>query len=104
MKAPSAETVETVHRESHGALPNQVIEVDQQAVERYMGGIAEHEPGEAYVETAFRTILFTDMEGSTNLTNSSAMRAMAVLRTHDQIIREAVHATAARRSSTPATG
>jgi class 3 adenylate cyclase len=83
--------VKALHLESHGAIPNQVIEVDEQAVERFMGGIAEHKPGEPYVETAFRTILFTDLEGSTSLTQRLGdARAMALLRTHDQIIRDSV--------------
>jgi class 3 adenylate cyclase len=90
-KAPNAEAVTSLHRESHGAIPNQVIEVDQQAVERFMGVIVEHPLGEAYVETAFRTILFTDLEGSTSLTQRLGdARAMALLREHDQIIRESV--------------
>jgi class 3 adenylate cyclase len=46
----------------------QIIEVDRRMVERFMGGITEHPPGEPYVETAFRTILFTDIVGSTGLT------------------------------------
>ena len=91
VKAPTADTVATVHRESHGALPGQVIEVDHRAVERYMGSIVEHPAGEAYVETAFRTILFTDIEGSTSLTQRLGdARAMAVLRTHDRIVGEAL--------------
>jgi class 3 adenylate cyclase len=91
VKAPSGDAVETVHRESHGAVPGQVIEVDQRAVERYMGGIVEHPPGEPYVETAFRTILFTDMEGSTSLTQRLGdARAMALLRAHDRIVGEAL--------------
>ena len=91
VKAPTADTVEAVHRESHGAMPGQVIEVDHRAVERYMGGIVEHPPGEAYVETAFRTILFTDIEGSTSLTQRLGdARAMAVLRAHDKIVSEAL--------------
>jgi class 3 adenylate cyclase len=90
-KAATGEAVTALHRESHGAIPNQVIEVDERAVERFMGGIAEHQPGEPYVETAFRTILFTDLEGSTNLTQRLGdARAMALLRTHDQIIRDSV--------------
>jgi class 3 adenylate cyclase len=90
-KAASADAVKALHAASHGAIPNQVIEVDEPAVERFMGGIAEHKPGEAYVETAFRTIVFTDMEGSTSLTQQLGdARAMALLRTHDQIIRESV--------------
>jgi class 3 adenylate cyclase len=91
VEAPDAAAVETVHRESHGSLPGQVIEVDRRAVERYMGGIVEHPPGEAYVETAFRTILFTDMEGSTSLTQRLGdAGAMTVLRAHDQVVREAL--------------
>jgi class 3 adenylate cyclase len=90
-KAASADAVKALHGASHGAIPNQVIEVDQQAVERFMGGIVEHKAGEPYVETAFRTILFTDLEGSTGLTQQLGdARAMALLRAHDQIIRESI--------------
>jgi class 3 adenylate cyclase len=90
-KAPSGEAVEAVHRQSHGSVPGHVIEVDQQAVERFMGGIVEHQPGEPYVETAFRAILFTDIEGSTGLTQRLGdARAMAVLRAHDRIVGDAL--------------
>lgn len=90
-KGPSRDAVVAVHRESHGLVANQVIEVDQRAVQRFMGGIVDHQPGEPYVETAFRTILFTDMEDSTSLTQRLGdARAMAVLRAHDQIVQEAL--------------
>jgi class 3 adenylate cyclase len=90
-KADNADAVRGLHGASHGAIPNQVIEVDQAAVERFMGAIVEHKPGEPYVETAFRTILFTDLEGSSNLTQRLGdARAMAVLRAHDQILRDSV--------------
>jgi class 3 adenylate cyclase len=90
-KAANAEALTALHREAHGGIPNSVIEVDPRTVERFMGGITEHPVGEAYVETAFRTILFTDLEGSTDLTQRLGdARAMAVLRTHDQVIREAI--------------
>ena len=89
--APSADAVRAFHGASHGAIPNQVIEVDQRVVERFMGGIVKHELGEPYVETAFRTILFTDLEGSTSLTQQLGdARAMTLLRTHDEIIRDSV--------------
>jgi class 3 adenylate cyclase len=88
---PSREAVEAVHRESHGQIANQVIEVDKVAVERFMGGVASHKPGEPYVETAFRTILFTDMEDSTGLTRELGdTGAMAVVRAHDRIVRESL--------------
>jgi class 3 adenylate cyclase len=90
-KAQNADAVRALHGASHGAIPNQVIEVDERAVERFMGGILEHPPGEAYVETAFRTILFTDMEGSTRLTQKLGdARAMVLLRVHDRIVEEAL--------------
>jgi class 3 adenylate cyclase len=90
-QGPSGQAVEDAHRASHGMIPNQVIEVDAEAVVRFMGGMASHRPGEPYVETAFRTILFTDIEGSTRLTQQIGdARAMAVLRIHDQIVREAL--------------
>jgi class 3 adenylate cyclase len=89
--APNKEAMEGVHRASHGFMPYQIIEVDRRSVERFMGGITEHPPGEAYVETAFRTILFTDMEGSTSLTQKLGdAGAMSLLRTHDEIVREAL--------------
>jgi class 3 adenylate cyclase len=91
VRAPSGEMVEAVHRQSHGALPGQVIEVDPRAVEHYMGAIPTHAPGVPYVETAFRTILFTDLEGSTSLTQRLGdARAMTVLRTHDRIVADAL--------------
>jgi class 3 adenylate cyclase len=86
-KASSGNAVEALHRSSHGFVPGRVMEVDERAVERYMGGIVDHPPGEPYVETAFRTILFTDIEGSTSLTQRLGdARAMTLLRTHDQIV------------------
>jgi class 3 adenylate cyclase len=93
-KGPNEEAVETVHRESHGLMPRQIIKVDESAVERFMGGIVEHPPGEPYVATAFRVILFTDLEGSTRLTQQLGdARAMAVLRRHDVIVRAALART-----------
>jgi class 3 adenylate cyclase len=89
--SPNADAVSALHAESHGGIPTQVIEVDRRVVERFMGGITAHELGEPYVETAFRTILFTDLEGSTSLTQRLGdTRAMAVMRVHDQLIRESV--------------
>src|SRR5215213_8293678 len=49
---------------------------------------------EPYVETAFRVILFTDLEGSTSLTQQMGdAAAMKVLRRHDAIVRSALERT-----------
>jgi class 3 adenylate cyclase len=90
-EAPDAVALEGVHRASHGFVAYQIIEVDERAVQRFMGGIVEHPPGEAYVDTAFRTILFTDMAASTSLTQRLGdARAMDVVRFHDKIVRGAL--------------
>lgn len=74
-------------------IANQVIEVDGRAVRRFLGEIQEHLPGEAYVETAFRTIMFTDIAGSTALTQRLGdAAAMEALRAHDATVRQALDA------------
>jgi len=89
--APDRVAVEDAHRASHGGVPTHVIEVDEGAIQRFMGGMTNHQPGEPYVETAFRTILFTDIEGSTALTQKLGdAGAMAVVRRHDEIVRAAI--------------
>lgn len=90
-KGPTADAIDAVHRASHGQVANQIIEVDEAAVGRFMGGISQHVGGEPYVDTAFRAILFTDLEGSTSLTQRIGdAGAMAVLRRHDEIVRDAL--------------
>jgi class 3 adenylate cyclase len=90
-KAPDADAVEAVHRASHGYMAYQIIEVDERMVARFMGGIVEHPPGEPYVETAFRTVLFTDIVRSTSLTQRLGdARAMEILRAHDDVVRRAL--------------
>ena len=93
-RGPSREAVDAVHREAHGQLANEIIEVDASEVRRFMGGFADHAPGEAYTDSAFRAILFTDLEGSTDLTQRLGdAAAMEVLRRHDRIVRQALTRT-----------
>lgn len=89
--SPSPQAAEAVHRESHGMLANQIIEVKPEQVRAYLGRARAAPLGEPYVETAFRSILFTDIEGSTALTQRLGdSKAMQVLRRHDDIVREAL--------------
>lgn len=93
-KGPNEEAVAAVHRVSHGLVANQIIEVDAGAVTGFMGAIVHRPVGEAYVDTAFRAILFTDIEGSTSMTQRLGdAGAMAVLRRHDEIVRAALERT-----------
>ncbi len=65
--APDAEAVVSVHRDAHGQIPNKVFEVDPHAVTSFLGAIVEPEPGTPWAASAFRTIMFTDLVGSTAL-------------------------------------
>lgn len=91
VESPSSELAETVHRESHGLLANAIIEVKPEEVRSYLGRARDAPLGEPYVETAFRSILFTDIEGSTALTQRLGdAGAMQVLRRHDDVVRDAL--------------
>ena len=86
--APSREAAEAVHREAHGEMASKIIEVEGHLVKNFLGSIPAHPPGEAYVESAFRTILFTDIVGSTDATQRLGdAKAMEMVRTHDLIVR-----------------
>jgi class 3 adenylate cyclase len=90
-RAPAKEAVESAHFEAHGTVGYNIIEVDARAVHELLGRIVEPDPGEPWVRTAFRAILFTDIVGSTSLTQRLGdARALGVMRTHDEIVRRAL--------------
>ena len=90
---PNRESVNAVHRASHGLVAHEIIEVDARNVEQFLGPVREHPPGDAYIDAAFRTIMFTDIEGSTGITRRLGDRgAMEVLRVHDRIVQSAIAA------------
>jgi class 3 adenylate cyclase len=89
--APDPDTAERVHRESHGLIPLDIIEVEQDQVEEFLGAAPHFPPGEAYESSAFRTIFFTDIVGSTELTQRLGdAGAMTFLRRHDDAVRDAL--------------
>jgi hypothetical protein len=91
IEGPDAESVEAAHRAAHGMVPSAVIEVDQASVRGFFGRLNTHPPGEPYVESAFRSILFTDIVDSTRMTQQLGDRvAMRLLREHDGIVRGAL--------------
>ena len=78
-------------------IPLDIIEVDHDEVEDFLGAAPQFAPGEAYEASAFRTILFTDIVGSTELTQRLGdAAAMTVLRQHDEAVREALRAFGGR--------
>ena len=100
--APNKEAAEAVHREAHGdSIANEIIEVTQRVVEEFMGKIADTpaaiDPATTDTVPALRTILFTDMESSTAITQRLGdASAMELLRTHNALIRDALKAHSGR--------
>lgn len=89
--APSEELAVEVHLNSHGLAGSEIIPVDPDTVARFLGRIVDPtESGD--LTAAFRTIVFTDMVDSTRMTQQLGDEgAMRLLRTHDSIIRTALH-------------
>ncbi len=97
--APSAEAADLTHREAHGLLAEKIIEVDPELVEGFLGGGAINAHGAVLIpggeqndrDTAIRTVLFTDIVGSTAMTQSLGDdAAFAVLQIHDTVVRRAL--------------
>ena len=95
-KAPGKDNLTAVHQESHGLLPNEIISVSEDDVLRFLGGI--HDPvDDSELKSPFRTILFTDLEGSTSLLQEvGESQFMVLLTEHDLIIRRALVASRGR--------
>lgn len=63
VEAPSKQAAEAVHREAHGNMPSQIIEVERRDVEVFLGPIREPERGEAWEDVSFRGVLTTAFAG-----------------------------------------
>jgi class 3 adenylate cyclase len=88
VEAPNKAAAEAVHKEAHGLTATKIIEVEGHTVMSFLGGIPTHPVGEPHAEAAFRTILFTDIVGSTDATQRLGdTKAMELLRVHDRIVR-----------------
>ncbi len=86
--APNQETAIAVHQEAHGLVPTKIIPVDPFRITEFLGRVHEPAPGEPWVESAFRTILFTDVEGSTkHAVGFGDAGMMALLRVHNEVVR-----------------
>ena len=101
--APSKDAANAVHKEAHGLVADELIEVQAELVDAMMGLREDQLPhGQTIPETGeadggFRTIMFTDLEGSTQRAEHLGDDAMfALLARHNTIIRECLHIHAGR--------
>ena len=106
VEAPSAEAAQRVHVEAHGLAAEKFIEIDPELADSYMGPSAVSAGGAALLpgatadtqrDTGVRTVLFTDIVDSTELTSRFGDDAtMAMLAIHDQVVREALRGNGGR--------
>jgi class 3 adenylate cyclase len=95
-KAPTGDSLTSVHKATHGLIPNEIISVSEDNVLRLLGRMSET-GGDTLAVNPFRTILFTDLEGSTSILEAVGQSAFMVLLTeHDLIIRRALVAAHGR--------
>ena len=95
-KAPTGDSLTSVHKATHGLIPNEIISVSEDNVLRLLGRMSES-GGDSPAVNPFRTILFTDLEGSTSILEAVGQAAFMVLLTeHDLIIPRALVAARGR--------
>lgn len=94
--APNTDAATRVHIESGAGAADKIVEVDNDIVESFLGesvdtGVGRMVNPEGHSDGGFRTILFTDLEGSTSMTQLLGdEEAMRILRVHDQIVRREI--------------
>lgn len=96
--APDKDTAQCVHREAHGHVAGEVVEVALSAVEAFLGRIQDPEPtpdrSGAQMDSGHRAIMFTDIVGSTRMTERLGdRRATELVRAHDSIVRRCLNRT-----------
>lgn len=101
--APDAAAADRVHREAHGMAAQRIVTVDPDLVAGYLGGGkvaptgAVLMPGTQTCDPGLRTIVFTDIVGSTAMTQRLGDQgAMALLDVHDGVVRKALASTGGR--------
>jgi len=103
--APNAEAANEVHREAHGLVGEKIIEIQPDVAELFLGSAETDSSGAVLIpggagdarDPGIRTILFTDIVGSTTLTQLVGdEEAMALLHVHDRIVRDALAASNGR--------
>jgi class 3 adenylate cyclase len=99
--APDAATAERVHREAHGEIATDIIEVDLAAVEAFLGRIGDPRAtagaARPKMDPGLRAVMFTDIVGSTEMTaRLGDAAALELVRVHDSLVRRGLAAHGGR--------
>ncbi len=95
VESPDVESLVRCHKVAHGLTPHEVIEVETPTLARFMGETENDATDRAMVDgrpdTALRAIMFTDIQGSTDVSTSLGDEvAVGLVRRHNEIVRDAL--------------
>jgi class 3 adenylate cyclase len=96
MEAPDSEACHAVHREAHGLPADEIIEVQRELVDAFLGEGRESPKGTALrpdgsLDPAFRVILITQVANFPHVAKRWGDEvAGRVVRNHDEVVREAL--------------
>jgi len=90
--APNKDAIQNTHDEAHGDVPHEIIEVDPQIVQAFLGRVQDPAPSksskEVPIDSAFRAIMFTDLKDSTLLsTTQGDTKALHLIHVHNALTR-----------------
>lgn len=90
-EAPDIESLRECHKAAHGLMPHEVIEVGAPTLAQFMGFTEKDDNDRVTVDgradTALRAIMFTDIEGSTEVSTRLGDRAAVdLVHRHDEIV------------------
>lgn len=100
--APDPEAAEKCHLEAHGLAADKIIQVEEEIVQAFLGDSADAGTGRMVdsrgkPDGGLRTVLFTDMAGSTSMTQRLGdAEAMKIMKAHDRLVRREIEARRGR--------
>ena len=100
MKAPNMKSVRDMHGKAHGLIPHEIIEVNSNVVEAFLGRI--HNPGttetkspkepSVFNDPAFRSILVVDLKDKAQLDSKfGTSLGRELIRNFNNLVQKAIH-------------
>jgi class 3 adenylate cyclase len=95
VESPDVDSLVRCHKVAHGLTPHEVIEVETPTLSQFMGETENDATDRALVDghadSALRAIMFTDIQGSTDVsTRHGDEAAVELVRRHNDIVRDAL--------------
>src|SRR4030095_6639772 len=96
IEGPNREIIERAHKEAHGLVPHEVIEVDPAVVDAFLGRIKDPPSTKSAgiaIDAGFRAIMFTDLKDSTRMTSLYGdAKALHLVHVHNALTRNSLSA------------